>query len=236
MNDLDTSPHRVHAPRRHVPSRRRRRPAVVVAAVAGALAFALVATLAVAVSVSRATAADGPGGAGRLLGVVGVGHAPGRDGASDDATGLAGGVVPPGTSPFDDDVPGVAGLEPRLLDALRRATTDAAADDVTVEVTSGWRSRAHQEQLLDDAVAEYGSRSEAARWVATPETSAHVHGDAVDVGSWDAMIWLSQNGDAYGLCQIYENESWHYELRPEAVDQGCPPLFRDPTEDPRMNP
>ena len=39
---------------------------------------------------------------------------------------------------------------------------------------------------------------------------------------------------AYGLCQIYDNESWHYELRPEAIDRGCPPMYADPTHDPRM--
>ena len=38
----------------------------------------------------------------------------------------------------------------------------------------------------------------------------------------------------YGLCQIYGNEPWHYELRPEAIDRGCPPMYADPTHDPRM--
>jgi hypothetical protein len=42
--------------------------------------------------------------------------------------------------------------------------------------------------------------------------------------------------DAYGLCQSYGNEPWHYELRPDAVDDGCPPIYADPTEDPRMLP
>jgi hypothetical protein len=27
---------------------------------------------------------------------------------------------------------------------------------------------------------------------------------------------------------------WHYELRPEAIAQGCPPTYSDPTKDPRM--
>ncbi len=34
--------------------------------------------------------------------------------------------------------------------------------------------------------------------------------------------------------QIYSNEPWHYELRPEAIDHGCPPMYADPTQDPRM--
>ncbi|MEV4398700.1 hypothetical protein [Nonomuraea sp. NPDC049607] len=46
--------------------------------------------------------------------------------------------------------------------------------------------------------------------------------------------WLSRRGAAYGLCQIYRNEPWHYELRPEAAADGCPRKYADPTRDPRM--
>ena len=38
----------------------------------------------------------------------------------------------------------------------------------------------------------------------------------------------------YGLCQIYRNESWHFELRPDAIENGCPSMYADPTHDPRM--
>ena len=112
----------------------------------------------------------------------------------------------------------------------------AEADGVTFRVNSGWRSPEYQQRLLEEAVAEHGSPEEAARWVATAETSAHVTGTAVDIGPSDAMAWLSDHGAAHGLCQIYGNEPWHYELRPVAVDEGCPPMFADPTEDPRMQP
>jgi LAS superfamily LD-carboxypeptidase LdcB len=150
--------------------------------------------------------------------------------------GEADGAVPAGTTVFDDDVPAVAKLDPALLGALRRAATAAARDGVRFVVDSGWRSPAYQEQLLRAAVAEYGSAMEAARWVATPTTSAHVSGDAIDIGTSSAPAWLSKHGAAYGLCQIYRNEPWHYELRPEAVGQGCPRLYADPTQDPRMQP
>jgi zinc D-Ala-D-Ala carboxypeptidase len=53
-------------------------------------------------------------------------------------------------------------------------------------------------------------------------------------GASDATAWLSEHGAEYGLCQIYGNERWHYELRPEAVGQGCPAMYADPTHDPRM--
>jgi D-alanyl-D-alanine carboxypeptidase len=150
------------------------------------------------------------------------------------ALGEADGAVPDGATVFDDEFPAVANLDPALLGALRQAATDAAGDGVEFFVDSGWRSPEYQERLLQEAVAEYGSEEEAARWVATPETSAHVSGDAVDVGPFDATAWLSEHGAEYGLCQIYGNEPWHYELRPEAIDHGCPAMYADPTHDPRM--
>lgn len=150
------------------------------------------------------------------------------------ALGEADGAVPDGTTVFDDEIPGVANLDPALLGALRQAATDAADDEVEFFVDSGWRSLEYQEQLLHEAVLKYGSEEEAARWVATAETSAHVSGDAVDIGPSDATAWLSEHGAAYGLCQIYSNEPWHYELLPEAIDHGCPPMYADPTHDPRM--
>jgi hypothetical protein len=148
--------------------------------------------------------------------------------------GEADGAVPDGTTVFDDEVPGVANLDSDLLGALRQAATDAADDGVEFYVDSGWRSPEYQEQLLREAISKYGSEKEATRWVATPNTSAHVSGDAVDIGPSDATAWLSEHGAEYGLCRIYRNEPWHYELRPEAIDHGCPPMYADPTQDPKM--
>ena len=147
--------------------------------------------------------------------------------------GEADGAVPDHTTVFDDGVPGIANLDPALLDALREAATHAAYDRVEFFVDSGWRSLDYQKRLLDQAILTYGSREEAARWVATPKSSAHVSGDAVDIGRSNAASWLSMHGAEYGLCQIYDNEPWHYELRPEAIDHGCPVMYDDPTHDPR---
>jgi LAS superfamily LD-carboxypeptidase LdcB len=129
---------------------------------------------------------------------------------------------------------GAGDLDPALAAALRRAAADAAGDGVELYVKSGRRSPEEQERLFREAIARHGSAQEAARWVATPERSAHVSGDAVDVGPAAATAWLSAHGAAYGLCQIYANEPWHYELRREATGQGCPPMYPDPTHDPRM--
>jgi len=144
------------------------------------------------------------------------------------------GAVPDGATVFDDEYPGVANLDRDLLQALREAATDAARDGVEFYVNSGWRSPVYQNRLLREAVSTYGSDEEAARWVATADTSAHVSGNAVDIGAFDATAWLSEHGAAYGLCQIYRNEPWHYERRPQAIDRGCPPMYADPTHDPRM--
>jgi LAS superfamily LD-carboxypeptidase LdcB len=140
----------------------------------------------------------------------------------------------PRTEHRADEPPELANLDADLRGALRRATAAAADDGVEIVVDSGWRSPEHQARLLREAIAKYGSEAEAARWVATPETSAHVSGDAIDIGPTSAAAWLSEHGAAYGLCQIYGNEPWHFELRSEAADLGCPPPYADPTHDPRM--
>jgi hypothetical protein len=144
------------------------------------------------------------------------------------------GVMPDGVTVFDEQYPGVVNLDPDLLHALRQAATDAAQEGLEVYINSGWRSPEYQSQLLHEAVAMYGSEEEAARWVATADRSAHVSGDAVDIGYSDAATWLTQHGAQYGLCPIYDNEPWHFELRPDAIVQGCPVTYADPAQDPRM--
>lgn len=180
------------------------------------------------------TPTHGPDPIRPLAGSVAPGGTDPGDRPRRGALGVAGGVVPDGTTVFDDEIPGVANLDPALLGALRQAATDAADDGVEFYVNSGWRSPAYQNQLLREAISTYGSEEEATRWVATADTSPHVSGNAVDIGLLDAILWLSNQGAKYGLCQIYSNESWHYELRPEAIEHGCPPMYVDPTHDPRM--
>jgi D-alanyl-D-alanine carboxypeptidase len=125
-------------------------------------------------------------------------------------------------SPFDLSSPAVNRLDPALLDAIERAADSAAAEGITIGLTSGWRSPEFQQRLFDDAVVQYGSADIASQYVASPQVSKHVIGKAVDVGP-AADDWLLRNGAAFGLCQIYANEIWHFEL---ASDYGgvCPPL------------
>ena len=130
----------------------------------------------------------------------------------------------------DSDVPAIARVNPELLAALREAADAAALDGQTIEVTSGWRSVAYQEELLAEAVATYGSEEAAREFVAPPTQSKHVTGDAVDIGPLDAQLWLMEHGADYGLCQTYANERWHFEL---ATSPGgvCPEMSMDATGD-----
>jgi hypothetical protein len=156
-----------------------------------------------------------------------------RDWHPSSALGAADGDVPDGTTVFAD-IPAVSNLDPALLAALRQAASAAAGDGVELDVNSGWRSSKYQEQLFEEAVAKYGSEAKAERWVARPGTSVHEAGGAVDIGPSSALTWLARHGAAFGLCQIYGNEPWHYELRPDAIAHGCPTTYIDPPRDPRM--
>ena len=124
------------------------------------------------------------------------------------------------------DNPALERLDPDLVEAVLAAAEDAEADGIDLRVTSGWRSTAHQERLFEEALVKYGSAEEASRWVASPESSAHVTGDAVDIGPTDAALWVGQHGAAYGLCQTFANEIWHFEL---ATTPGgeCPAMLAD---------
>jgi len=62
--------------------------------------------------------------------------------------------------------------------------------------------------------------------VKRPDESKHVLGEAVDIATADAMDWLNRFGGEFGLCQIYANEAWHFELA--ADDTGiCPAQLTD---------
>ena len=144
----------------------------------------------------------------------------------DAAVDTTGGWLPDGVtlSPFDVSNPILSQLDPALLRAVQDAARAAEAQGVDIRVNSGWRSRGFQQRLFDNAVRNYGSVAAAAELVAGPDVSKHVTGQAVDIAPVEADMWLIANGRQFGLCQIYANEIWHFEL---ATDQygNCPPLL-----------
>jgi zinc D-Ala-D-Ala carboxypeptidase len=127
-------------------------------------------------------------------------------------------------TPFDVQDAAVGRLDPALLSAIQNAARAAAADGITMTITSGWRSPQFQQRLLDDAIRTRGSYAAARQYVQTPEASKHVTGQAVDVGGQGADQWLIANGSRFGLCQIYANELWHFELAADVAGK-CPALL-----------
>lgn len=133
--------------------------------------------------------------------------------------------VPEPEQPSPTPTPTPTALDPVLADRFAAAQAAAGAAGVPLTLTSGWRSAAEQEALVDEALATYGSAQEAHRWVLPPEKSAHVAGLAVDVGPMEGALWLGERAEDFGLCRTYDNEWWHFEPMP--ADGGCPAPLPD---------
>lgn len=160
----------------------------------------------------------------RLLGLGGAATTGSTSGSSTGATiGADPGVA---AAPPVEGAGAATGLDPELAARFAAAQEAAAADDVTLTLTSGWRSAEAQERLVADALARYGDPTEAHRWVLPPETSSHVQGLAVDVGPTQGAYWLQEHGLEHGLCPTYANEVWHFEMLPVGA-QECPEPHED---------
>ena len=153
-----------------------------------------------------------------------------REAASAPATAKSAQTVPAdpdaeliGHAPTGADV-GTSGLTPGMTRAIDRARAAAAADGITIDIVSGYRTAATQQQLFDQAITKYGSAAAASEWVLPPDKSEHVTGGAVDVGPFASAKWLEKNGVQFGLCRRYANEYWHFELLAPAKGQKCPAL------------
>ncbi len=114
-------------------------------------------------------------------------------------------------------------LEIRFL----AAQAEALKLGISLQITSGFRSRDLQAQLHANAVRKYGSEEEASKWVLPREVSHHPWGTAIDInypGDPVADKWLEENGNLFGLCRVYENEWWHFEPT-IAPGESCPPML-----------
>jgi hypothetical protein len=115
---------------------------------------------------------------------------------------------------------GTMNMQPAAARAFDRAFGAARRAGLSPYIRSGWRSQRLQQILFDRAVAKYGSRAKAMRWVLPPNKSAHVKGYAADVEPRSAAAWLERHGVRYGLCRRYDNEWWHFEY---LATSDCPP-------------
>jgi hypothetical protein len=80
-------------------------------------------------------------------------------------------------APLSEAGPGdVADLKPALRHAILAAIYAAKQDGVHLDVNSGYRTPAHQEELYQEGIAKYGSAQAAHAWVLPPDESDHVKG------------------------------------------------------------
>ena len=130
----------------------------------------------------------------------------------------------------DDEVPAIARLDPALRDALRQAETDAAHDGVSFRITSGWRSAEYQlGRLLDEAIDLYASEEVARQFVATPDRSAHVAADAVDIAPLEAQLCASSStAPGTASARPTRTSAGISNLRPRPAGI-CPPMMADAT-------
>jgi hypothetical protein len=101
----------------------------------------------------------------------------------------------------------VDGLKAPFRERLERLFND----NPRLVLNSGYRSVQQQQELWNQALAKYGSASEARKWVAPPGSSVHGTGQAADIGPPSEYGWLKANAGRYGLVN-YTAEPWHWEL------------------------
>lgn len=109
----------------------------------------------------------------------------------------------------------LAELEPRFR---RRLSALLAAAPSRIAITSGYRSRAKQQELYDAWRAGRGNPAN------RPGTSRHETGEAADlryVGA-GSRPWAHANARRYGLLFPYSHEPWHVEPDPNAPPDPDP--------------
>ena len=143
-------------------------------------------------------------------------------------------AVPDGYAPTLLTLSNGQRVDERIYPELQRMFDDARAAGLSPYVRAGYRSRAEQEQIMADKVAEYRraghskwrAQTEARRTVAEPGHSEHELGLAVDInsrsdaGEWALYEWLAENAWRYGFILRYpqgaedvtgiDYEPWHF--------------------------
>ena len=94
------------------------------------------------------------------------------------------------------------GMRPDVASAFDRMAASAAADGISLLVSSGFRSDAEQAALF--------AANPDPRWVAPPGHSLHRCATELDLGPESAYGWLAANAGRFGFVQRYSWEDWHY--------------------------
>jgi hypothetical protein len=93
-------------------------------------------------------------------------------------------------------------MRPDVAQAFDRMAAAAAADGVTLIITSAFRTDAEQAVLW--------RRHPDPKWVAPPGTSLHRYATELDLGPRGAYPWLAANANRFHFVQRYAHEPWHY--------------------------
>lgn len=126
-------------------------------------------------------------------------------------------------------------VDTRILSSLQDMFDTAREDGIYPVVASGYRTEKVQKQIMEDKIASYKesgfsssqAKSMAKDWVATPGTSEHqlgiavdINGDRVNSTSDEVYSWLNENSHLFGFIRRYppdkteitgiNNEPWHY--------------------------
>ena len=127
-------------------------------------------------------------------------------------------------------------VDSRIYSDLQEMFDDAREEGLEPYVNAGYRTNEVQQSLMDQEVEDYISqgyskaeaREMAEQWVATPGTSEHQMGLAVDISmddngsrsAVDVWQWLMENSYKYGFILRYPEdkteitgiayEPWHY--------------------------
>ena len=123
-------------------------------------------------------------------------------------------------------------VDKRIYSYLEEMISDAEQAGHSPEITSGYRSRANQQEIFDNSVKEYrdagysekDAKQLTSEQVAKPGHSEHETGLAVDINSttgdsWELYGWLQSNCYRYGFIVRYPDgkeditgiqyEPWH---------------------------
>lgn len=129
----------------------------------------------------------------------------------------------------------VSPVDTRIYPGLQQLFNAARANGLYPVVASGYRTAQKQQSLMDQKVASFEAKGDspaaakeaAEAWVATPGTSEHQLGLAVDINADgihstgnEVYQWLNKNSYKFGFIQRYpadkaaitgtQHEPWHY--------------------------